>query len=835
MDSEKVAFLFGDLPTWADPDDADERGELLSHSVDPDQPGAAIQIALRQAIANQIADDDPPEVWRTARRLLAAGHDRHDVMRQLTLSFTPTLMAALTDNKPFESGDYLAALERLPLPSAEQMEQALDEIVRARRAVPTDELDQLLGDRLGISVDDPVVELLLDRVEQYVISADGPLELLADGSVVHVEVLTDGLVLTHELTPQARDSGLLPLGVDLLGFRRRDELTLADGAAVRITDAGWVGPTGWLSDLPPYGVVAVHLHDGAISLTAVPEPPDAVDDHVALLRTAYDEAVAEPWLPVSVEELVLRARVLDPTTFTTPTAPVSQLLAAAGLEVRGTEVAHEDSVWQRAAKVSRTYRLMDRLEGHLLHAVMHVLDTIDEEPLDAAGARHVLEDLYDEQVLDIVADELLGSDGDPGQLTETAALARRLLSAASRPAHQAVAHWLTAVVAEREGRFEEAEASLRAAVRADPLWRPAVARLAWYSSDRGDADTALSLWRGLGATADVSDDVRTLESVTVPAARLPGRNEPCWCGSGRKFKQCHLGQRALPPLPERVGWICRKAAAYLERRGPRTADVVYEYAAARAQDPTSSASLVEALGDPLVIDVVLHEGGWFDRFLDERGALLPEDEVMLARAWTLVDRTVYELLDVQPGVGVRVRDVRTGDVLDVRERTFSRAAQQGTLLCARAVPDGQSHQFVGALLTVPPGRERDMLDLLDDADGFALLEYVAALERPPVVVGPDGEVLDLDGLPAPSSLAAPPAGPEMQEAMLAFLEEQEQRWCEEPVPALGGVTPVEAAADPTRREELQRLIASFPAADFSSGVYALRPEKLRERLDLPAT
>jgi hypothetical protein len=22
-------------------------------------------------------------------------------------------------------------------------------------------------------------------------------------------------------------------------------------------------------------------------------------------------------------------------------------------------------------------------------------------------------------------------------------------------------------------------------------------------------------------------------------AVLPGRNEPCWCGSGRKYKKCH--------------------------------------------------------------------------------------------------------------------------------------------------------------------------------------------------------------------------------------------------------------------------------------------------------
>jgi uncharacterized protein len=26
---------------------------------------------------------------------------------------------------------------------------------------------------------------------------------------------------------------------------------------------------------------------------------------------------------------------------------------------------------------------------------------------------------------------------------------------------------------------------------------------------------------------------------TVRVEKLPGRNEPCWCGSGKKFKRCH--------------------------------------------------------------------------------------------------------------------------------------------------------------------------------------------------------------------------------------------------------------------------------------------------------
>ncbi|HBL29561.1 MAG TPA: hypothetical protein DD490_22230 [Acidobacteria bacterium] len=28
------------------------------------------------------------------------------------------------------------------------------------------------------------------------------------------------------------------------------------------------------------------------------------------------------------------------------------------------------------------------------------------------------------------------------------------------------------------------------------------------------------------------------------SGKLPGRNEPCWCGSGKKYKQCHVRKDA---------------------------------------------------------------------------------------------------------------------------------------------------------------------------------------------------------------------------------------------------------------------------------------------------
>ena len=47
------------------------------------------------------------------------------------------------------------------------------------------------------------------------------------------------------------------------------------------------------------------------------------------------------------------------------------------------------------------------------------------------------------------------------------------------------------------------------------------------------------------------------------AHKRPGRNEPCWCGSGQKYKRCHLARGSEGKLPHRgVADRVRKAATY---------------------------------------------------------------------------------------------------------------------------------------------------------------------------------------------------------------------------------------------------------------------------------
>jgi hypothetical protein len=59
-----------------------------------------------------------------------------------------------------------------------------------------------------------------------------------------------------------------------------------------------------------------------------------------------------------------------------------------------------------------------------------------------------------------------------------------------------------------------------------------------------------------------------------------------------------------------------------------------------------------------------------------------------------------------------------------------------------------------------------------------------------------------------------------------------RRWCNETVPALGGLTPLQAAADPIRREQLERLLASFDAIDPPPGAITMRTDHVRKALRL---
>jgi hypothetical protein len=229
--------------------------------------------------------------------------------------------------------------------------------------------------------------------------------------------------------------------------------------------------------------------------------------------------------------------------------------------------------------------------------------------------------------------------------------------------------------------------------------------LAWYESDRGDAAAAAARWTAIEVPAD-DPDLAAVRPFATPAGPEPGRNDLCWCGSGRKYKQCHLGRPAQAALAARAEWLYRKAATYLERRG----------GAATAELVRWAGTLDADWDAPEVVDAALAEGGWGERFLAERGPLLPADEAELAAAWATVAAGLYEVEGIRFGEGATLRDLRGGGRVDVRLAAGVRPGL-GELVLARALPDGSEagHLLVGAV-TVPRGAERELLAQLEAPD-----------------------------------------------------------------------------------------------------------------------
>jgi hypothetical protein len=61
--------------------------------------------------------------------------------------------------------------------------------------------------------------------------------------------------------------------------------------------------------------------------------------------------------------------------------------------------------------------------------------------------------------------------------------------------------------------------------------------------------------------------------------------------------------------------------------------------------------------------------------------------------------------------------------------------------------------------------------------------------------------------------ALDPDDPELAAFLDEFVRDYETKWLDEPIPALDGHTPRQAADDPTRRADLIKLLDTFPAGD----------------------
>jgi hypothetical protein len=179
-------------------------------------------------------------------------------------------------------------------------------------------------------------------------------------------------------------------------------------------------------------------------------------------------------------------------------------------------------------------------------------------------------------------------------------------------------------------------------------------------------------------------------------------------------------------LEERGRWLLAKAARHAVRTDPiavRSLRQLFD-SAIGAADPTA-----------LVADMLLFANRGLDRYLDNRGALLPDDELAAARSWqSRPMRLVSFDLDGPTGAADAV-DLRSGERLPLAGEDELSALLAGELpsagqaVLARPLPVGERWLLSPAGVPVPDTSVARALELVaGDVGPLQLLQLLVDLQ-----------------------------------------------------------------------------------------------------------
>jgi tetratricopeptide (TPR) repeat protein len=222
-----------------------------------------------------------------------------------------------------------------------------------------------------------------------------------------------------------------------------------------------------------------------------------------------------------------------------------------------------------------------------------------------------------------------------------------------------------------------------------------------------------------------------------------GRNDPCPCGSGRKYKKCCLGKRqaaasAAPPLPADAQARLRdRLVEFAQRVLPRE---VFDQAVATFHrfwwDPARrTVALTRETGVAFLSWLVFDfrppgtTETVIQRFHRERGHVLPVDEREALDVWRTAAPGIYEVETVEPGVGLTVVDCFSGERFEVREVRATTQLARWDLVVLRLAQIEGTWRILSAGPQFLPRLKDDLIRLVRDG------REAMRRERPAASVG----------------------------------------------------------------------------------------------------
>ncbi len=765
--------------------------------------------------------------------------------------------------------------------------------------------------------------------------------------LVHIPTLVDGTRWTVRVDSDDLEQGFLRIKPDLAvlswwlvdgavpmrssdgrwsSIAKTDGLILDDADTdVLFIEEGWIDPsTDWIE---------VRVADGELVVAALDSPPDPTDAQIQALMSGFERDVAyrseSPLLPgaerfasSSPGAALTEAIVVDRTAFVaSPCPPLAALVDAAGLDHRGHDLAETGFDWASYDdwRAANRFELSYDLDRAGAEKLVRLSAAIEGRLPDVEAVEIAVDALDDGAVAEAFWEEI-----DFGYSFDDAFMfVDRAIEIVGEPLPVGLG-WVRARMLDLEGSAVAAIEMLEGLVDDNCTHDPTLIDLAGYCSDRGDARGAVRLLRRTDALMkEPRPDVLGLlppnrakllfDEVDYVANYRPKpiarRNDPCPCGSGRKYKACHLRSGELPPH-DRAVWLFGKLVRFVRQRYAMLIDDLARQYAYAAEDYALSRVLTAS---PFTADLALHECGVIDEFLRDRDGIVPDDDLMLATQWAAVDRGVFEVTATTTDE-VELHNIGTGDDILI-VHVDGDDVRVGALLVGRPLPVDGVYRALSGFLPATPTDVRTTIEVLESVDAFALVDHLGSAQAPPGHSNTDGEMMVMHtirwrvGEPSAVDAALVNAGLErdpedgwtlvrdgtvlawlsldddlltgdvnsderaehlrsLVEAALdaeliddharsldevaadlgievggdqpdidldddidldadidlddeerarivgEFIERHERGWLDESIPALGGRTPREAADDPVGREELRRLLVSFPEVDL---------------------
>jgi hypothetical protein len=194
-----------------------------------------------------------------------------------------------------------------------------------------------------------------------------------------------------------------------------------------------------------------------------------------------------------------------------------------------------------------------------------------------------------------------------------------------------------------------------------------------------------------------------------------GRNEPCPCGSGKKYKQCHgpidaereSAQRRvrqtpdtlLPRLMDQLDRFGAELPATLQRFWNGAYDVADVQELDQLEDRGSERFLTWFLFD------AANEQGQtpIERLIAApEGLELTDAEAQVFLTWAGVRLQPYEVTGIRKGFGLELRTLFGEESIELEDHKASRRIEAGDVLIAHVIPAGDRHYLTGAAAHLTP-------------------------------------------------------------------------------------------------------------------------------------